>query len=105
MKLPTAAQGAPRWDGLRRELLVDGQVVKRFRVPAPNQIAILAAFEEEGWPPRVFDPLPPQEEQDPKRRLHESIKALNGHHRVRLIRFAGDGTGEGVLWEWTADRG
>ena len=97
-------QAVPRWDALRRELLVDGQVVKRFRVPAPNQIALLAAFEEEGWPPRIFDPLPPQADQDPACRLRETIKALNGHHRVRMLRFSGDGTGEGVLWQWVDDR-
>ncbi len=105
MKLPTAAQDAPRWDGLRRELLVDGQVVKRFRVPAPNQIAVLAAFQEEGGPPQVFDPLPPEGDQNPKRRLQETIKALNGHRLAPIIRFRGDGTGQGVLWEWTTDPG
>lgn len=102
--LPTAPQSVPLWDAQRRELLVDGEVVKRFRVPAPNQIAVLAAFEDEGWPSRVLDPLPPQGDEHPKRRLNETIKALNGHHRVRVIRFSGDGTGQGVLWEWIAER-
>ena len=103
--LATEAKGVPRWDGMRRELLIEGQVVKRFRVAAPNQIAVLAAFEEEGWPPRVFDPLPPQEDQEPKRRLRETIRALNRHQRPPMLRFSGDGTGQGVLWEWVADRG
>ena len=57
----SAAQLIPRWDEVRRELAVDGQIVKRFRLPAPNQEAVLAAFEEEGWPPRVFDPEYTQE--------------------------------------------
>ncbi len=97
-------QPVPHWDMLRRELLVDEQVVKRFRVPAPNQIAVLAAFQEEGWPPRVFDPLHPQEDQEPKQRLRETIRALNHHQRVRMLHFFGDGTGQGVLWEWVDDR-
>ena len=96
-----APQPVPRWDMLRRELFVDGQVVKRFRVPAPNQIAVLAAFQEEGWPPRVFDPLPPDGDQEPKQRLRETIRALNQHQRPPTLRFFGDGTGQGVLWEWT----
>jgi hypothetical protein len=102
---PTAARGVPRWDPLRRELLVDGQVVKRFRVPAPNQIAVLAAFEEEGWPPRVFGPLPPKEDQERKQRLRETIRALNHHQRPPMLRFSSDGTGQGILWEWANNRG
>lgn len=98
-----AAQLIPRWDSMRRELVVDGQIVKRFRLPAPNQEAVLEAFEEEGWPPRVYDPLPPQPEQDSKRRLHETIKALNCRRLARIIRFRGDGTGQGVLWELVHD--
>jgi hypothetical protein len=93
----------PHWNAMRRELLVGGQVVKRFRVPAPNQEAVLAAFEEEGWPHRVYDPLPPEDEKDAKRRLHETIKRLNRHRLARIIRFHGDGTGEGVLWELVLD--
>jgi hypothetical protein len=93
----------PRWDSLRRELKVDGQIVKRFRLPAANQESVLAAFEEEGWPPRIYDPLPPRDAQCPKRRLHETIKALNRSRLARIIRFCGDGTGEGILWELSCD--
>jgi len=98
-----AAQLLPRWDAMRRELVVDGQIVKRFRLPAVNQEAVLTAFEEEGWPARIFDPLPPQLSRCSKRRLNETIKALNRSHLARIIRFRGDGTGEGVLWEWFPD--
>ena len=78
-------------------------MVKCFRVPAPNQEMVLTAFEEEGWPYRVYDPLPPEEGKDAKQRLHETIKALNGHRLARIIRFHGDGTGEGVFWELVHD--
>ncbi len=97
------SQILPHWDAMRRELLIGGQVVKRFRVPAPNQEAVLAAFEEEGWPHRVYDPLPPEDEKDAKRRLNETIKRLNRHRLARVIRFHGDGTGEGVFWEMIHD--
>ena len=49
---------------------------------------------------RIDDPLPPVPEQDPKRRLHDTIKCLNRNHRRKAIRFHGDGTGEGVCWEF-----
>jgi hypothetical protein len=88
----------PRWDGEIRRLYWDGVLVKHFRVPAWNQEQILAAFEEEGWPARIYDPLPPSRGLNPRARLRETIKSLN-HHQLRpLLCFRGDGTGEGVLW-------
>ena len=46
-----------RWDSNRRELWFQGELVKRFRVPAANQECILAAFEEENWSRQIDDPL------------------------------------------------
>lgn len=91
----------PRWDRDRQELRLGSALVKRFKLPACNQEAILAAFEEEGWPARIDDPLSPVPDQDPKRRLHDTINTLNRNQKNQLIRFMGDGSGEGVLWEYT----
>lgn len=90
----------PRWDPARKELRFGAQVIKQFRWTALNQETVLMAFEEDGWPRRIDDPLPPRPDQDPKRRLHDTIKCLNRNHRTRLVRFSGDGTGEGVLWSF-----
>ena len=46
----------PVWENRKRELWVGKLLIKRFRVPADNQEAILAAFQEEGWP-SWWDPL------------------------------------------------
>lgn len=89
----------PRWDSDLREFQYGGSIVKRFRTPSPNQETILAAFEEEGWPTRIDDPLPGAPEIDPKQRLHDTIKSLNRNQLDRRVRFRGDGTGEGVRWE------
>ena len=89
----------PKWDCLRQELRLGDVVVKRFKVRAPNQERVLSAFEEEGWPPCIDDPLPRTAELDPKRRLHETINSLNRSQKHRLIRFMGNGKGEGVAWE------
>lgn len=91
----------PTWDHDRQELRVGTTVVKRFRAAAENQRAVLAAFEEEGWPPRIDDPLPPRDDLEPKRRLHETIKSLNRNQKCALIRFVGDGRGQGVLWRFS----
>ena len=90
----------PKWDGQRQELRLRDIVVKQFKVPAINQERILAAFEEEGWPVLIDDPLPPHPGQDPKRRLHDTINSLNRNQKHALLRFLGDGKGEGVRWEF-----
>lgn len=88
----------PSWDPERKELRFGGCVIKQFKWAAANQETVLMAFEEEHWPTRIDDPLPLIRNQDPKARLHDTIKCLNRNHRKRLIRFSGDGTGQGVVW-------
>jgi hypothetical protein len=88
----------PHWQSARRELRWVRELVKRYRLPAPNQEMILGALEEEGWPPRIDDPLPRHPGQDSAQRLHDTIKALNRHQVNRLLVFERDGTGEGVQW-------
>lgn len=94
----SARRVVPCWDSDLQELRCNGLIVKRFKVPAPNQEMILAAFQEEGWPARIDDPLPPHRDQDPKRRLHDTIVSLNRNHKTRFLRFMGDGSGQGVRW-------
>jgi hypothetical protein len=89
----------PFWDDIRHELLLGDLVVKRFKHKSRNQEAILATFQEDGWPYKVYDPLSPIVDCDPKRRLNDTIKGLNHHQENSLIRFRGDGTGEAVIWE------
>ncbi|HYW78952.1 MAG TPA: hypothetical protein VE890_05215 [Thermoguttaceae bacterium] len=95
----TPCKVVPKWDHDLAELHLGDRLVKRFRVPAVNQEKILAAFEEERWPVRIDDPLPPRPDQLPKRRLHDTINALNRNQKFPLIRFLGDGRGEGVRWK------
>lgn len=93
-----ARSDPPHWDSAAQELRFSGRLIKRFRFPAPNQALVLAVFEEEGWPPRIDDPLPPHPEQDAKRRLLDTIKCLNRGQVNHLLRFHGDGCGRGVRW-------
>jgi hypothetical protein len=94
----------PTWDSDRQQLRVGRIIVKEFKVPAANQEAILAAFQEEGWCPRIDDPLAPKLNQDSKRRLHDTINSLNRNQKHALIRFLGDGKGEGVRWNFAERR-
>jgi hypothetical protein len=90
----------PTWDRDRQQLRLGNVIIKQFKVPAANQEAVLAAFEEESWPVRIDDPLSPRPDQDSKRRLHDTINSLNRNQKRPLIRFVGDGSGEGVRWEF-----
>ena len=93
----------PRWDSDSRVLTLGGRVVKQFRQPAEEQDLILTAFQEEGWPQRISDPLPPKEGIDPKQRLHSTIRRLNRHQKHKLITFHGNGTGDGIGWSPVAE--
>jgi len=88
----------PVWEARRRELRVGEWLVKRFRVPAGNQELVLSAFEEECWPTYIDDPLPMKAEIVPKQRLHNVINRLNSGQLVPILRFQGNGNGEGVGW-------
>jgi hypothetical protein len=89
----------PVWDKDLNRLTLGDLVVKEYKTPAPNQQLILSVFQEEGWPPRIDDPLPPHPDLEPKRRLHETIISLNRNQRNRVLQFCGDGQGEGVRWQ------
>jgi hypothetical protein len=91
----------PSWDDQRRVLRVGERIVKKFRVPCSCQEAVLAAFEEEGWPPAIDDPLRPHPERDAKRRLRDTIKGLNLCQVNSILCFRGDGSGTRILWELT----
>lgn len=78
--------------------------MKHFRQPAPNQILILDAFQEQNWAiDHLEDPLPrgsADGEQDAKRRLKDTIKNLNRSLAPGTIRFRGNGTGQCIVWEY-----
>ncbi len=81
------------------ELRLGGELVKRFKRPPSAQGLVLAAFQEEGWPPAIDDPLPTQYNQDPKRRLHYTIRNLNRGQAPLRIHFFINGNGETIRWE------
>lgn len=88
----------PAWDATARVLTWGGVVVKQFKVPAANQEKVLSAFQEEGWPASIYDPLPPVPGIDAKRRLHDTINRLNRNQRERRLRFYGNGNGQAIRW-------
>ncbi|MBI1830917.1 MAG: hypothetical protein HYR84_05635 [Planctomycetes bacterium] len=99
-RLPTLAPDAvPFWDSARRELRIGDLVIKRFRQPAVNQETILAAFQEEGWPAHIDDPLPGSGDVDREERLHDAIRRLN-RQAPWMVEFRSNGLGTGIIWSF-----
>jgi hypothetical protein len=95
--------GQPRWDRASRTFYLGEKAIRKYqRHPAKNNMAILDAFEEEGWPGSIDDPLPPRSGIDPKKRLRDAVRSLND--KQRDLRFSCDGTGERIRWN-VSERG
>jgi hypothetical protein len=99
MVVTVAPTVLPEWDPKRQVLKYGGKVVKGFHQKSSNQVLVLAAFQELGWPHHMDDPLVPVKGIDPKHRLRFTIWRLNNHQENRLIKFLGDGTGQGIRWK------
>jgi hypothetical protein len=100
-KKTAAHRPNPTWDHDLRELRVGELVIKRFRQPAWNQVSVLASFQELRWPRRIDDPLTGDSGIEPKRRLRDTVFALNRSHvTAKVLVFEADGTGTGVIWKW-----
>jgi hypothetical protein len=88
----------PCWDRLRRSLLLGAEVIKEFRRPAPAQETILDAFQEEGWPAGIDNPLGSAAGRLAEERLHDAINKLNAGQQTRRLHFRSTNGGQGVLW-------
>ena len=89
----------PVWNNVQRTLWWRSRVVLRFRNAAANQCLLLSAFQEQGWQPRIDDPLPRVAKKNPKIRLGQTVRSLNDGLKLPVMRFHSDGTGRGVTWE------
>jgi hypothetical protein len=88
----------PMWRKDSRELLVNGTTIKKFVVPARNQVRILDAFEEEHWVPQIDDPLPPVAQLNQRLRLNKTIHRLNHSLHPPLLHFSCE-HGESISWQ------
>jgi hypothetical protein len=80
-------QTRPNYDSASRELRWRGQLVKRLQRAGSNQLPVLLAFESQGWPARIDDPLPVDPGTDVKARLRETVRSLNERREWPVIRF------------------
>jgi hypothetical protein len=89
----------PSWNG--HTLMYRGRVIKRFTNPAKNQKRVLSAFEEQGWPEGITDPIPGLKggtHAYMSKRVSDTVDGLNDDHVTPgLIRFEADGH-RGYRW-------
>jgi hypothetical protein len=95
---PTANETAsvpivPRWDDEAVTLYWGETPIREFRNAAKNQRDIVEAFHRANWDRTIPDPL-----KNP-RKLNVTISDLNRSLDPKLVRFRGDGTGDGIMWE------
>jgi hypothetical protein len=94
------ASPMPNYDGQLRELSFGGTMVHRCAPQARNMIAVLTAFQAQGWPRWIVDPLGNGPESDFEKHLHDTVGALNHAQKPRLIRFSSTGADRTIRWDW-----
>ena len=92
----------PVWDGVGHRLYFRGELIKRYRRPAPLHWLILSAFQEDGWPEFIDDPLPPDPNlrQHPHERLRDVVRGVNRSLNGSGIHFECNGD-ECLRWSAT----
>jgi hypothetical protein len=95
---PGAVEVRPVWLHEPGELYWKDVCIKRLRNDAARQRLVLKAFEDQGWPKCLPDPLPPTKGCNRKKRLHDTVWSLNSGLQGS-IRFHVYGTGCGFRWE------
>ena len=94
----------PVWHEGLRCLFWDGKLVKRLRVTAEVQSAILTAFEKLNWPPAIPNPLSDRGDCLAERRLLDALGKLNSRQLHDRLRFHANGA-HGVFWEVISSNG
>ncbi len=83
----------PSWHKGLGTLRYRGEIIREVKAEATNVRLILDAFEEARWPDEIFDPIPPAEAKDRRRRAVETL-----NKDLRLIRFRSTGNGRRIAW-------
>jgi hypothetical protein len=86
------AANKPQWDKVGQKLYYGGNLCAHYQRPAPNQTAILDAFEEQGWPSRIANPLVASW------KLRDTIGDLQAKLKDSPLLVGRDGTSKGIIW-------
>lgn len=90
----TAVPVVIEWDCKLGELRFNGELIRNVRTKmADNVVAVLDAFQDNGWVEQIEDPL---SDRPDGQTLRETIRSLN--IGLERIRFFADGTSQGIRW-------
>ena len=89
----------PFYDEDLRTLSYAGRLVKRLRQQADVQEIVLRAFQRQGWPRALKNPLPKGPTIPLETRLHYAIRGLMNAQKDARIRFFRNGTACTICWE------
>jgi hypothetical protein len=93
------AMGGPRWDPRLLVLQVDDIAVKEFQAKARNQLVIVSAFDTQGWPRQIDNPLDSGGPAQRAQALADAVHGLNRNLRAKVIRFHTAEKGASVRYE------
>jgi hypothetical protein len=96
------APPTPNYDRQLRELWVAGAVLHRFAPQARNAITVLTAFQAQGWPRWIVDPLGNGPESDFEQHLHNTVSVPNHAQKPWLIRFSSTGADRTIRWDFVS---
>jgi hypothetical protein len=92
----------PKFNKDTRELYLGDAFIHRFSTQASNQIAVLTAFQDAGWPREIPDPLGNPRDRGFGKRLHDTSYGLSRVQKLRLIRFSSTACDRKIRWDLTA---
>ncbi len=90
----------PEWRATARQLWYGHCLLKVYRRHAPNQMILLDAFQQAGWPTWMASPFSCDPFDDEMQLLRDTIKNVNRGHRHRLLRFVIDARCRYVGWRF-----
>ena len=89
----------PRYDREQCELWLGDELIHRFAPQAVNEIAVVTALEDQGWPDWIDDPLGNLADPGFAKRLHDTTSALNRMQEIQRIRFSSTAVDRKIRWE------
>jgi hypothetical protein len=92
------SRALPNWIRGERTLSDRGKPIKQFVRAAKDQMLILDAFQESGWPRRIDDPLSAHPRMSRREHLRKTLWKLNRLLPSGSIRFQIEPDGRGVSW-------
>ena len=105
---PEADDVPPRGPWFKKSLrrfFANGRIVRTFRRAAPDQMEILIAFQEQGWPAWIENPFGRSTSADSERRLSNAVARLNHQQKPKRIYFWVEKGTQRIYWKLIDENG